>query len=60
MIVLILFRVYLMNLPAECINLLGKYNYIQESWKHAILKGILSIPLIKDIARIFDERISTD
>lgn len=45
---------------SECIKLIGKYKFIQGCRKHAILKGIISIPLISFITRILDKKISVE
>ena len=43
---------------SECIKLVGKYKFIQGCRKHAILKGLISIPLIMYLVRIIDKKIS--
>ena len=45
---------------SECIKLIGKYKFIQGCRKHAILKGIISIPLISYITRILDKKITVE
>ena len=45
---------------SECIKLIGKYKFIQGCRKHAILKGIISIPLISFITRMLDKKISVE
>ena len=45
---------------SECIKLVGKYKFIQGCRKHAILKGLISIPLVDYITRIIDKKISKE
>lgn len=44
------------DFASECINLLGKYSFIQGCRKHAILKCLMSLPL----AHFVDEKIAAD
>ena len=48
------------DFASECINLLGKYKFIQGCRKHAILKFLTSLPLIKSITYILDKKIAVD
>ena len=43
---------------AECINLVGKYKFIQGCRKHAILKGLISLPFVDSITRYMDNKIT--
>ena len=43
---------------SECINLVGKYRFIQGCKKHALLKVLISLPLIRYISRILDKKIA--
>ena len=45
---------------SECIQLVGKYKFIQGSKKHAILRGLLSNPLILYFSRIIDKKQNKD
>ena len=45
---------------SECLNLVGKYKFIQGCRKHAILKGLISLPLAGTISRYFDKKITID
>ena len=45
---------------SECIKLIGKYKFIQGCRKHAILKGIISIPLISYVTRFLDKKITVE
>ena len=45
---------------SECIKLVGKYKFIQGCRKHAILKGLISIPFVDYITRIIDKKVSKD
>ena len=45
---------------SECIKLVGKYKFIQGSKKHAILRGLLSNPLILYFSRIIDKKLNKD
>ncbi len=45
---------------SECINLVGKYKFIQGCRKHTILKSLISLPLAGTIARYFDKKITVD
>ena len=45
---------------SECLKLVGKYKFIQGSKKHAILRILLSNPLIQYISRSIDEKYNKD
>ena len=45
---------------SECIKLVGKYKFIQGCRKHAILKGLISIPLVDYLIRLLDKKISKE
>ena len=45
---------------SECIKLVGKYKFIQGCRKHAILKGLMSLPLVDYIVRTLDKKVSKD
>ena len=45
---------------SECIKLVGKYKFIQGCRKHAILKGLISIPFVDYITRMIDKKVSKD
>ena len=45
---------------SECIKLVGKYKFIQGCRKHAILKGLISIPLVDYLIRFLDKKISKE
>ena len=44
------------DFAAECIKLVGKYKFTQGSRKHAILRFLLSLPVIQYISRKIDEK----
>ena len=44
----------------ECIKLVGKYKFIQGCRKHAILKGLMSLPLVDYIVRFLDKKVSNN
>ena len=45
---------------SECIKLVGKYKFIQGCRKHAILKGLISIPFVDYLIRFLDKKISKE
>ena len=45
---------------SECIKLVGKYKFIQGCRKHAILKGLMSLPLVDYIVRTLDKKVYKD
>ena len=43
------------DFASECINLVGRYNYIQGCKKHAFLSGLISIPFVRCLIRCIDK-----
>ena len=43
------------DFASECINLVGRYNYIQGCKKHAFLSGLISIPFVPCLIRYIDQ-----
>lgn len=48
------------DFASECINLVGKYKFIQGSKKHAILRGLLSNSLFLYFSRKMDKKMNKD
>lgn len=49
------FTCYPDDFASECINLVGRYSYIQGCKKHAFLSALISLPLVRCLIRCFDK-----